>query len=352
MGLLVSARDPYNQAVYTVRKPKNTYDSDSETLTQGAVNNFNEIMDILGIEPGKKCDPSKCTMSMILLLPDGDVDGDGICITLAGLFAKHCKPLIDAGMVGRILPPLYSYREGKKKKFIQSKRKFLNMITEKFLTNINVSYKGKQLSKKDLKELLDMNMDYDTRLNKLSDYYCCDPRLMEYVVWKYHGTVADQKKSYWMTAMKPYGELKVLLEGGKVVIDGEIPGYDYVNLCLDDQLDHRMKKFKAIQSKNRHIDGYSINGKDGKTLYDIMSSMRDYMPDDVKYYKGLGELSVDEMSELCMDPKKRTVIIFKFKDYEEDMRKLSIILSGRKEYSDLRMEILSSCTLDEPDLAT
>ena len=46
-----------------------------------------------------------------------------------------------------------------------------------------------------------------TQLEALADWFCCEPKLMEYVIWKYHGSCTDQKKSYWMTAMKPYSDV-------------------------------------------------------------------------------------------------------------------------------------------------
>ena len=69
-----------------------------------------------------------------------------------------------------------------------------------------------------------------------------------------------------------------------------LSGADYINLEMDDHFDHRIRKFKAIQANNRQIDGFTINGEDGKTIYDLMTAFRRYIPKDVKYYKGLGEL--------------------------------------------------------------
>ncbi|MCM1531853.1 MAG: ATP-binding protein [Ruminococcus flavefaciens] len=352
LGLATSARDPYNQAIYTCRKPKNIFDDDSETIMTAAVNNFNEIMNVSGIEPGKRCDPSKCVFHHILICTDADIDGDGIAITVAGLFAKHCRPLVDAGMIGRILPPLYSFMEGKKKKFVQSKRKFFEYLTERFLADTTVTFRGKAMSKKQLAEFLEVNSDYDTKLNKITEYYCCDPRLMEYIIWKYHDKSESQKKSYWMAALKQYKDLRILIENGRVVIDGELPGSDYVNLDLDEHFDHRIRKFKAIQAVNHQIDGFTINGSDGKTIYDVMTKFRNYIPKDVKYYKGLGELTPKEMKALCMDPENRTVIILKFKNYEQDMQKLSVILSTKAEYADIRMRVMSHTVLSDIDLVT
>lgn len=352
-GLASSARDPNNQAIYAVRKPKNIFDVDSDHVMHRAKSVFNDIMDICGIEPGKKCDPSKSVMRYIVMLTDGDIDGDQIAITVICLLAKHCRPMIDAGMVGRILPPLYSFGTKKgTKKFVRSKREFFDHIAHRFIEEVTVKLNGKPYSKKQLAELLDMNFSYDLRLNKLAKRYCCDPKLLEYIAWKYHGNAKDQKKSYWMQALRPYPDLRILIEDKQLVIDGEIPGVDYVNLAFDDHFDTRINKFKEVQANNASIYGYSIGDKDGMSLYDVMDAFRRYIPKDVKYYKGLGELTVKEMRELCMDREKRTMVIFKFKDFEEDMKKINVIMSTKAEAAETRSKILYSLTLDDMDLVT
>ena len=155
-----------------------------------------------------------------------------------------------------------------------------------------------------------------------------------------------------MTALKSYKELRILTENGRVVIDGELPGADYINLDLDEHFDNRIQKFKALQATNRQIDGFEVNGKSGCTIYDVMTRFRGYIPKDVKYYKGLGVLTPNEMKKLCMEPENRTVIILKFTDYERDMQKLSVILSTKAEYSDIRMRVMMNMQLSTADLNT
>jgi len=352
-GLASSARDPYNQAIYPVKKPKNIYDANSESIMHGARSVFNDLMDICGIEPGKKCDPSKSTMRHILMLTDGDVDGDGIAISVICLLAKHCRPLIDAGMVGRILPPAYSFPTEKgKKKFVRSKREFFDLIMKKFVKEVTLTVGGKNLTGDKLYNFLEANFNYDQKLEKLANRYCCEPKLMEYIAWKYHGNNKDQKRSYWQQALKQYPEFKILIEDGVVVIDGDLPGFDYINLAFDENFDRHLRKFKDIQSENSQIYGYSVNGKDGYTLYEVMHLFRKYMPNGVKRFKGLGELESKDLRELCMDQEKRTVVIFKFKDFEKDMSKIDVIMSTKAEAAEARSRLLMSLKIDEMDLDT
>ena len=83
-------RDPHNQAIYSIRRPKNLFDMESAAVSR-IKSTFNDVLDICGISAGEKCDPEKCIMDRILALTDSDVDGDDIAISVICLLAKHCK---------------------------------------------------------------------------------------------------------------------------------------------------------------------------------------------------------------------------------------------------------------------
>lgn len=347
-----TARDPYNQAIYGIRRPKNIFDTPSDQVAR-IKSTFNDVLDICGLEPGKKCDPEKSTMSRILMLTDGDIDGDDIAISTVCLLAKHCKPLIDAGMVGRILPPAYSIPVGNGKHlYVRSQREFFDKITKQFVKKETISYQGNEMTKKELREFLERNFEYDTRLEKLSNRYCIDPKVMEYIAWHYHGKQEDQKKSYWMKVLKRYPGVQILIEGNMLVLDGDIKGSDYINLPLDEHFHKHVMRFKEFQKTNKSIDGYTISGENDKTLYDVMHAARKYIPDGVKRFKGLGELEPKEMTELCMNRKSRTVVIFKFDDFEKDMDKINVIMSTKAEYARARRDIMMNLRADDLDIDT
>lgn len=347
-----TARDPHNQAIYTVKKPANVFDLDSESVNR-VKTVFNDVLDICGIEAGKKCDPDKCTMKYILALTDGDIDGDSIAIAVICLLAKHCRPLVDAGMIGRILPPAYAI-PGKngKRTYVHTQREFFDLIMKKFVKEVSVKHNGKELSKKDLYDLLAQNFVYDTKLVKLANRYCCDPKFMEYIAWKYHGDETTQKKSYWMAALKKYEDIHIYLEHSMIIIDGDLKGYDHINLAFDEYFNKHVNRFKAHQSVNRDIYGYEINGEKDKSLYDVMQAMRKYIPNGVQRFKGLGELEPQELHDLCMDPEKRTVVIMKFKDYDKDMEKINVIMSTKQQYVEARNKLLRGMVMDDVDLDT
>lgn len=314
---------------------------------------FNDIMDICGLEPGKKCIPDRSVMDMILLLTDGDVDGDNIAISTVCLLAKHCKPLIDAGMVGRILPPAYRIEMKDGTKFyVHSQRDFYEKMMGKFSKATTIKLHGRKLGRTELIELISSNIDYDVKLDKLADRYCCEAEFMELIARKYHGHEMDQKKSYWMNVMKPYDGLSILIEDGIMIIDGDIPKVGYINIPFDKNFDKHLHRFKIYQEINDHIDGFEIDGQTNKTLYNIMKTFRKFNSAKISRFKGLGELSDDEMRTLCMDTTTRTVIIFKFEDFEDDMEKINVIMSSKAKYAEIRSNLMMGLRASDTDIDT
>ena len=155
-----------------------------------------------------------------------------------------------------------------------------------------------------------------------------------------------------MNKLKHYIGLSVLIEDGEIVLDGDIPGYEHINIGLDEYFDRHVHRFKKYQSQNDYIYGFEINGEKDKSVYEIMHLMRTYIPKGVERFKGLGELSPDEMHDLCMDKEKRTVIIFKFKDFEKDMDKIDIMMSTNKQMMQARQDLIFNLRADEMDIDT
>ena len=104
---------------------------------------------------------------------------------------------------------------------------------------------------------------------------------------------------------------------------------------------------------NDGIDGYTIDDKKNCTVYDVMHAMRSSIPGGkIERFKGLGELSSDEMRELCMNKDTRTVAIFKFDDFKKDMDKINIIMSTKKEFVESRARLMQSQRISTLDLDT
>ena len=92
---------------------KNTFEL---TLSEALKNEeVRTIISVLNAGILQECDPEKADYHKIIIATDADADGSHIRTLLLGLFFKFMKPLIDAGYLYVVLPPLYKavkYKNG------------------------------------------------------------------------------------------------------------------------------------------------------------------------------------------------------------------------------------------------
>ncbi len=104
-GSAKQARDREFQAVMPLRgKILNTWE-----VAAGEVLQSREVHDIsvaLGVDPGKD-DLAGLRYGKVCILADADSDGAHIATLLSALFARHFRPLVEAGHVYVAMPPLY-----------------------------------------------------------------------------------------------------------------------------------------------------------------------------------------------------------------------------------------------------
>ena len=107
-------RDPKFQAVFPLRgKILNTFELPlSDALKNEEVRT---IISVLNAGIGQECDPEKADYHKVIIATDADADGSHIRTLLLGLFFKYMRPLIEAGYLYVVLPPLYKavkYKNG------------------------------------------------------------------------------------------------------------------------------------------------------------------------------------------------------------------------------------------------
>ena len=69
-----------------------------------------EIQDIItciGTKTGDLCEPNKCRVGSVLLLPDSDPDGQHIATLCLAFFALYMPQLVEAGMLFIVDAPLF-----------------------------------------------------------------------------------------------------------------------------------------------------------------------------------------------------------------------------------------------------
>ena len=110
-GSARQARDRKLQAILPLRgKILNTWEADAREAL--ASREIHDLSVAIGMAPGAPMDQSKLRYGKICILADADSDGRHIATLLCALFVKHFRPLVEAGRVFVVMPPLYRIAAG------------------------------------------------------------------------------------------------------------------------------------------------------------------------------------------------------------------------------------------------
>jgi DNA gyrase/topoisomerase IV subunit B len=111
-GSIKFARDAYYQEVLGLKGkiPNASRVSAAKLLTNREIQ---DIITCIGTKTGDLCEPDKCRVGKVLLLPDSDPDGQHIAALCLAFFTLYMPQLIDADMLYVVDAPLFvtSYKE-------------------------------------------------------------------------------------------------------------------------------------------------------------------------------------------------------------------------------------------------
>ena len=93
--------------------------------------------------------------------------------------------MIQAGMIYKAIPPLYSIKEGKKNRYFTEQIDIVRFIQKKFLEKYSLADGKNILSSKDVTVFLMKNTDYIYYLERVSNTYAINPYLLEIVLNNY-----------------------------------------------------------------------------------------------------------------------------------------------------------------------
>lgn len=323
-GSTVNSRDD-NQGIFPIRgKTPNPF----TTIPTKFLNNeeMKSIFHLIGCGIGKQCDPSKSRFEKIIITADRDPDGDHIAANLSSAFAIYMSPLVEAGMLFKAIPPLYSIRLGKKEKFFSSRIDYIEYMQELFSKKNELKINGKLYSGKDISEMAYQNVDYISDLHHMSRNTGIEPRLLEKII-RYIDLPFDEMQSRLQNL---YGwTMKVFDAGNYMKITGEVND-EFQTAILTDRFYQEAKVIKNKYLYNLN-ETYELNGQKIEWLYDILKQF-DTSSDNVKItrYKGLGELDPDELADTTLSVENRTLIRYTMDSIKEDVEKLRRYDSNKK----------------------
>jgi DNA gyrase subunit B len=326
-------------------------------------------------------DVSKLRYGKVILMTDADVDGSHIRTLLLTFFFRHMQELIKRGNVFIAQPPLYRIKKGKFEQYIKNDNEFVRVMVKraadgivvrygegaatlegapltKFMTTLNeyigfVDKVNKRIRDEVLTELL---ARFD--LAKRADFEGESNRPAKKIVELEKGLKAVMKEQGLKSVEKRFEEEHSLWEcvfvnsqGAPHIINWELasapeyrqmmskykqieqylqPPYfietikkestaaakDKEELSDAERADQEKAEQKSPKTSKRKAEAETVEKQTVRELFDYVlnEGRKEYA---VQRYKGLGEMSSQQLWETTMDPERRTLLEVKLEDLTE-----------------------------------
>ena len=334
----------------------------------------------LGTGIGKEdFDPSKLRYAKVILMTDADVDGSHIRTLLLTFFFRHMNELIKRGNVFIAQPPLYGIKKGKTQQYIKDDREFVRVMVRraaegmvvrygegaaklegatlaKFMTTLNeyltfFDKVDKRIRNERIAELLprlgisqrpDFEGDkksppkkiekLEREINKLAREYQLKQVESyfdeEHNLWgvKFTDSQGAERQLHWALASTPeyrqmiakFKQIETFMEPPFVV---EVAGKATEEAAADlsdaerEDLEKAAKKSSKTPIRRTRIEAERVEKHSARELFDyvLAEGKKEYS---VQRYKGLGEMSSEQLWQTTMDPERRTLLSVKAEDIE------------------------------------
>lgn len=328
-GSMVNNRINKIQGLFPIKgKIKNAFSTPLKELLQNE--EVKAIINIIGAGYGKSFDINKARFDRIIIATDADVDGAHISLLLLMLFIRLMPDLVYQGRVFRVIPPLYSVKINNKKKYFTDKLDYFEYIQSLFAKNNEIAYikDGKKLTKHEQISLLNINSDYLYELNKVSNIYKVDAKLLELVL--INRNLPLDKLINIIRSNELYRFLKIETINNTLSIIGSIE--KRINtLFLNERMYEECSDIISILDKNI-CHTYLLNGKVA-SIFDIMNEFEKSEPARLQRYKGLGEMNPADLAKTVVYPAEyggeRLLVRYTIEDATKDIEKMRYYESNK-----------------------
>ncbi len=306
------------------------------------------IITALGTGIDEEFDLSRLRYHRVILMTDADVDGAHIRTLLLTFFFRHMAELISHGHLFIAQPPLYRATIGKTQEWIHSEEELERVFTNKAFDKVSVYSKDGSIkltgmeirdfldSLKELKEGLDQLEKEgiplevgEILLKKDESFYrigFSDEESMQKVRHWFETLKVVKVESHFDPIKKEYW-LEVDSKAGKFRLDRQFFEHPILHKCFIAY----PKVKNLIENKS-----YIIVKKDkeiGKDipwykLAEVLGKISDRSGVALQRYKGLGEMSAEQLWETTMNPETRTLLTVNIDDAAKADSIFNILMGG------------------------
>jgi len=326
-------------------------------------------------------DASKLRYGKVILMTDADVDGSHIRTLLLTFFFRHMQELIKRGNVFIAQPPLYSIKKGKAQQYIKDDREFVKVMVKRAAEGLTVRYgegaaklEGASLArfitvlkeyldffdkvvkrlrdervtellpKLDLSKRADFEGDKKTAPKKIEKLESELKKLQKERSFKSVKSRFDEEHNLWEVSfinsqgaehvisweLASTPEYRQLLSKFKQIEPNMEPPFvvetvaktaptngsaEELSDAEREDLEKAQKKTPAAP-KRKAAEPQTVEKGNPRDLFDyvLAEGRKDYT---VQRYKGLGEMTAQQLWETTMDPERRTLLSVKLEDLAE-----------------------------------
>lgn len=319
------------------------------------------IIAALGTSAGEESfSLEKLRYHKVIIMTDADVDGSHIRTLLMTFFYRQMRPLIENGHLYIAQPPLYKISHGKEVQYLKEEREYekwiVRRISEEFklkVKNQKDPIEGEKFRKFILKVIQKKN--YINYLEKKNYPF----HLIQLLI---NENIADLEALQDKKNMK---RLQGLISGmgfqTDLIHDEEYEAYEIivtyqingmanrtrVNLDLINSIEYK-NLFKIIKELEDYKPPYEVLNTTESVTIENESKLLEYLFEKgkkgvtIQRYKGLGEMTPEQLWETTMNPEKRSLLKVSIRDAVEADKVFSILMG---EEVDRRREFIEENAL-------
>jgi DNA gyrase subunit B len=301
-------------------------------------------------EPEADSSLEKLRYHKVIIMTDADVDGSHIRTLLMTFFYRHLRTLIERGHLYIAQPPLYKIVRGREVQYLKEERAYEKWLVKKISEDFKVRVKGRKevfegekfrklflriIQKKNYIQLLERKnypfflIDLLIREGVDGLEFLQDRKRMKRVQGLF------EAKDGVTTELSKDEEYEAYELGIKFQVNGMSINCK-VNLGLIDSVEYK-NLFKIIKELEEFRPPYEVLSNGEVVLIENETKLLDYLHEKgkkgvtIQRYKGLGEMTPEQLWETTMNPENRALLKVSIQDAVEADDVFSVLMGDEVE---------------------
>ncbi len=306
------------------------------------------IITALGTGIDDDFDAAKLRYHHVILMTDADVDGSHIRTLLLTFFFRHMPELINNGHLYIAQPPLYRASVGKTKEWLYSEEGLNKFYMKKAFQHVSVHSNDKSinLTGVDILDFLESLKELNEELKTLEKELKIPREFSEFLLTKersfyqkgFSTAKEAQRVGAWFVE-KGYDikldlspernefKMAVNLKTGKLKLDTHLFENPLLHRCFIayPKVQHFVENQTYIIIKNQRERGKDLTWYE---LIELLEKIPERSGVIIQRYKGLGEMSAEQLWETTMNPATRTLLSVSVEDTAKADHIFSVLMGA------------------------